>query len=200
MAPLEGNDRVDAADRIVELRDQLDQAFAFAAAEGARTLDGQRRVATFSASSTVREAFRLAALGGDPPRQVIISPAHPTDEGLTMAAALRGFGYEVELVEDQELIDRVGESSLLLLGADAVFPDGAIANRAGSAQLAARSRRHGVPVEVLADEFKYQPRPQDFEPESTGPPRGEQPLFERVDTGYIDRILGLPPASRRGSA
>ena len=113
-----------------------------------------------------------------------------------MAQALRGFGYEVELVEDVELGMRLGESSLLLLGADAVFPDGAIANRAGSAALAAHARAAGVAVVVLADEFKRQPRPGDFEPESVMGPQGAEALFERVESPLIDRILGLAPSSR----
>jgi hypothetical protein len=192
-APLSGRDRVEAAEALDSLRGELDRAAAHASRVGASFLQGRGSVATFSSSSTVREAFRLAAASGNGPRKIVLSPAHPSDEGLAQAEALRGIGYEVELVEDEQLAERVARCELLLLGADAVLPDGAIANRAGSAALAAQARRAGVPVVALADEFKRQPRPELFAAEELSGPNGPQPLFEMVDASLIDRLLGLGP-------
>ena len=110
-----------------------------------------------------------------------------------MADALREYGYEVELVEDEELSQKLSECSLLFLGADAVFPDGAIANRAGTSTLARAARALGIPVEVVVDAFKRQPDPEAFEPETVQTPGGLQPLFERVEAEWIDQIVGLEP-------
>ena len=112
-----------------------------------------------------------------------------------MERALRGLGYRLERVEDGALGSRLVECDLLLLGADAVFPDASIANRAGSSSLAQAAHAAGVRVEVLADDFKWQPRPEHFEAECVVTERGEEALFERVDAGYLDRILGFQAPS-----
>jgi ribose 1,5-bisphosphate isomerase len=109
-------------------------------------------VLTHSASATVREAL----LYGSPAR-VFCTVSAPFEEGRAFAEELGGEGLEVELVEDEDAIDALEHVSLLLIGADTIFPDGSVCNKIGTARLAAAAGELGVPVVVASEVIKLAP-------------------------------------------
>ncbi len=109
-------------------------------------------VMTHSASATVREAL----LYGHPDR-VVCTVTGPYEEGRALARELEGEGLTVDLVADEDAAHAVTTVGLLLLGADSVFRDGALVNKAGTSELAAAAKEVGVPVVVACETFKLAP-------------------------------------------
>jgi ribose 1,5-bisphosphate isomerase len=132
-------------DRALEADDE-------AAATAADLLDGT--VATLSQSGTVLEALR----DGDPSR-VFVAESRPAREGVAVAEELAD-DCPVTLHTDaaaahvlsRESVDRV------LVGADAIRPDGAVVNKTGTRALALAAAREGVPVTVVAAADKISTR------------------------------------------
>jgi translation initiation factor 2B subunit (eIF-2B alpha/beta/delta family) len=125
-----------------------------AAERAARGLTGRRVIVTSSASGTVEEALALwmrerSAL------EVRVLESRPPSEGAKLAARLaaRG-GPRVVLYPDAAMESAVSGADAVLLGADAVFRDGGIANKTGSLPLARSARARGVPVFVVAESVK----------------------------------------------
>jgi translation initiation factor 2B subunit (eIF-2B alpha/beta/delta family) len=109
-------------------------------------------VLTHSASATVREA-----LVHTPPARVICTASSPQDEGRAFSDELRDAGLEVELVEDDEAPQQLEWASLLLLGADTVFRDGTLCNKAGTRRLAEAAAEQQVPTLVACEVIKLAP-------------------------------------------
>jgi translation initiation factor 2B subunit (eIF-2B alpha/beta/delta family) len=109
-------------------------------------------VLTHSASATVREA-----LVHTPPARVICTASSPQDEGRAFADDLREAGLEVELVEDEDAPKQLEWASLLLLGADTVFRDGTLCNKAGTRRLAEAAAENHVPTLVACEVIKLAP-------------------------------------------
>lgn len=109
-------------------------------------------VMTHSASTTVREAL----LYGRPSR-VVCTVTDPYEEGRAFAADLEREGLTVEVVADDDATHAVATVGLLLLGADSVFRDGSLVNKAGTSALAAAAKSAGVPVVVGCETFKLAP-------------------------------------------
>jgi translation initiation factor 2B subunit (eIF-2B alpha/beta/delta family) len=121
-------------------------------------------VLTHSASATVREA-----LVHTPPDRVICTVSSPQDEGRAFSDELRDAGLEVELVEDDEAPKQLEWASLFLIGADTVFRDGTLANKAGTRRLAEAAAENHVPTIVACEVMKLAPvdAPSDSESELT---------------------------------
>jgi translation initiation factor 2B subunit (eIF-2B alpha/beta/delta family) len=121
-------------------------------------------VLTHSASATVREA-----LVHTPPDRVICTASSPQDEGRAFSDELRDAGLEVELVEDDEAPKQLEWASLFLIGADTVFRDGTLANKAGTRRLAEAAAENHVPTIVACEVMKLAPvdAPSDSESELT---------------------------------
>jgi translation initiation factor 2B subunit (eIF-2B alpha/beta/delta family) len=109
-------------------------------------------VLTHSASATVREA-----LVHTPPGRVICTASSPQDEGRAFSEDLRDAGLEVELVEDEDAPKQLEWASLLLLGADTVFRDGTLCNKAGTRRLAEAAAENHVPTLVACEVIKLAP-------------------------------------------
>lgn len=109
-------------------------------------------VLTHSASATVREA-----LVHTPPEKVICTVSYPIEEGRAFVEKLRELGLEAELVEDDDVPDRLGEVSLFLVGADTVFRDGTLCNKIGTAALAEAAAAERVPTVVASEVIKLAP-------------------------------------------
>lgn len=188
-APLFARDRENLRERAQELRVAYQRALALSAVAGARRLRDIRTAATFSYSSTVSEAFRLARESGRGPARVLLSRSLPGGEGVALAEWLTALGYEIALLSDEELVMRIDEAELLLLGADSVFPDGSFANKVGTARLAKAAKAKGVEVVVCADSFKRAVSREDFAAESIADGGGQSPLFEIVESSAVDAVL-----------
>ncbi len=197
-APLRAQERETLRERVGELRSAHHDALALSAAAGAHRLQAAQSAATFSYSSTVAQAFRLALKSGRGPRRVLLSHALPGGEGESFAQQLGAWGYEVELLSDEELVRRIGEAEVLLLGADSLFPDGSFANKIGSARLAEAAKVQGVEVLVCADSFKRAVSREDFAAETIDDGSGQSPLFEIVASSLVDVVLDefTPDADR----
>jgi translation initiation factor 2B subunit (eIF-2B alpha/beta/delta family) len=109
-------------------------------------------VLTHSASATVREA-----LVHTPPARVICTASSPQDEGRAFSDELRDAGLEVELVEDEDAPKQLEWASLLLLGADTLFRDGTLCNKAGTRRLAEAAAENHVPTLVACEVIKLAP-------------------------------------------
>jgi translation initiation factor 2B subunit (eIF-2B alpha/beta/delta family) len=109
-------------------------------------------VLTHSASATVREA-----LVHTPPARVICTASSPQDEGRAFSEELREAGLEVELVEDEDGAKQLERASLFLIGADTVFRDGTLCNKAGTRRLAEAAAADHVPTIVACEVIKLAP-------------------------------------------
>ncbi|HSC51829.1 MAG TPA: hypothetical protein VLD16_16315 [Gaiellaceae bacterium] len=151
-----------AASIAIQLQDRLEDAV----------------VLTHSASATVREALLHT-----PPERVICTVSSPQDEGRAFSEDLRENGLDVELVEDAEAPSRLEWASLLLVGADTVFRDGALINKAGTTLLAEAAAADNVPVVVACEVVKLAPFTSTDAPELTAPD------FELTPAELIDSVV-----------
>jgi translation initiation factor 2B subunit (eIF-2B alpha/beta/delta family) len=157
------NGRLRAAASIaIQLQDRLEDAV----------------VLTHSASATVREALLHT-----PPEHVICTVSSPQDEGRAFSEDLRENGLDVELVEDEQAPSRLEWASLLLLGADTVFRDGALINKTGTTILAEAAAADNVPVVVACEVVKLAPFSSADAPELTAPE------FELTPAELIDCVV-----------
>jgi hypothetical protein len=93
-----------------------------------------------------------------PGLSVIVCESRPLCEGVTLARRLAAAGLDVTLVTDAQAGVFVREADAVLLGADAVTPQGVV-NKAGSLLLALAARAAGVPVLAVATTLKVSPGP-----------------------------------------
>jgi len=157
------NGRLRAAASIaIQLQDRLEDAV----------------VLTHSASATVREALLHT-----PPERVICTVSSPQDEGRAFSEDLRENGLDVELVEDEQAPSRLEWASLLLVGADTVFRDGALINKVGTTILAEAAAADNVPVVVACEVVKLAPFVSADAPELTAPE------FELTPAELIDCVV-----------
>lgn len=138
-------------------------------------------VLTHSASATVREALVYGK-----PALVTCTATAPHEEGRRFAAELREAGLDVELVEDADAEPALERCSLFLIGADTVFRDGSICNRAGTHRLAEAADGLSVPTVVAAETIKLAPLDG-----ADAPPLDEVSarLFELVPAHLIDAVV-----------
>jgi translation initiation factor 2B subunit (eIF-2B alpha/beta/delta family) len=138
-------------------------------------------VLTHSASATVREAFLQTE-----PGKMLCTVSEPVGEGRAFAEEMRDAGLDAELVEDAEAPNRIGEASILLLGADTVFRDGTLCNKVGTIPLAKAAAAAGIPTIVAAEVIKLAPVPGTQAPELADI---ERSLFELVPPDLITEVV-----------
>jgi translation initiation factor 2B subunit (eIF-2B alpha/beta/delta family) len=109
-------------------------------------------VVTHSASATVREAVTHT-----PPARVVCTVSAPVEEGRRFSEELREAGLTVDLVEDGDAPAALEHASLLLVGADTVFRDGAVCNKVGTCRLARAAGERGVRTVVACEVIKLAP-------------------------------------------
>jgi translation initiation factor 2B subunit (eIF-2B alpha/beta/delta family) len=138
-------------------------------------------VVTHSASATVREAVLRT-----PPARLICTVSQPIGEGGAFAAELRAAGLIVDLVADADAQAKVAEASLLLVGADTVFRDGALYNKIGTRALAEAAANRRVPTIVACELIKLAPIDSDQAPPL---PAEASELFDLTPPELIDSIV-----------
>ena len=116
-------------------------------------LQGKKVVMTLSYSSTVVGVLVLAQ-----GIEVICPESRPLCEGLRTAKELGAKGIRTRLVADLAALSLVKESDLVLVGADAITPEGAV-NKIGTYGLALAAREGKIPFYVLAGTEKFLPSP-----------------------------------------
>jgi ribose 1,5-bisphosphate isomerase len=157
---------------------------------------------TLSSSSTVQLAFevlhqKLQELSfGAPTMRVLES--RPLGEGISLAKRLKEKNCEVSLYPDATMLHALNDCQGVLLGADAVFSDGSVRNKIGSALLASVAKQRGIPVYVIAETWKvtaensgqYKMLSGDTAiPEGQGGLSAWVPLFDVVPTQDITAII-----------
>ena len=116
-----------------------------AAREAAALLDGGTAL-TLSRSGTVLAALRDGASAA------IVAESRPAREGVGVAEALADAGLEVTLCTDAAVAHLLAERDVdaVVVGADAVLPDGRVVNKTGTRAVALAAAREGVPCYVIA--------------------------------------------------
>lgn len=117
-------------------------------------LDGIR-VVTIGRSTTVRAALRHAQRAGRR-FQVVCAEGRPAFEGRAMAEELAETGIPVTLVVDALAIATIGNSQLMLVGADHLTSK-ALVNKVGTYGLALAAQANQVPAYALCGSEKFLP-------------------------------------------
>ena len=189
-----------------DVEQQLLEAVASAAHAGAALFKPGQRIATFSRSGTIakyagaRSVLSCAALTPSVVHRclshnsapalaaVYVGESLPGAEGRLMAqdlAAASKLREVTHVLGDDDLIALVAQGpakvDAVVMGADAVLPNGVVVNKVGSARLAAAAKTAGVPVYVVCDRWKawdglYAPPMED--------------IFEVVPSDTITRVVG----------
>ena len=123
-----------------------------AAREAAALVDGGTAL-TLSRSGTVLEAL------GEGASAAIVAESRPANEGVGVAEALTAAGLDVTLCTDAAvghlLVTR--DVDAVVVGADAVLPDGRVVNKVGTRTAALAADREGVPLYAVAAADKVRP-------------------------------------------
>jgi translation initiation factor 2B subunit (eIF-2B alpha/beta/delta family) len=152
-------------------------------------------VATCSRSGTVLTALSSATV------PVVVGESRLGREGVATAEAL---GDRATLVTDAVLPGTLAglsgrpEAESVLLGADAILPDGSVVNRTGSYPLALAATQADTPVRVVATRDKVRAADgatgDEREPptdlyDGDAPIETATPLFERVPADLVDAVV-----------
>jgi ribose 1,5-bisphosphate isomerase len=90
--------------------------------------------------------------------QVIVLEGRPRYEGRNMAQLLaEQGGLAVTLITDAQADIFLSECQAIVVGADTVFANGDVINKAGTALLAWAAQGHKVPLYVLCETLKFSP-------------------------------------------
>jgi translation initiation factor eIF-2B subunit delta len=147
-------------------------------------LRDKKRVMTHSYSSTC-----LGVLGHTQDIEVICPESRPLLEGLRTAQELGERGIRTRIVVDSAAPTLMGECDCVIVGADAVTPQG-IVNKIGTYALALAAREQKVPFYVLAGTEKFLPSPfsQALRIEEKDPQEVTQEAIphSRVENRYFD--------------
>jgi len=134
---------------------RAEQATEAVASEAAALIQDGMAVMTHSRSSAVLRAL-LAAHEEGRSFQVICTESRPLCEGVTLAKTLAGAGIPVRLIVDTAAYYWLGQTDLVLVGADAICSRGLV-NKIGTAALALAAKSLGVPFYALASFDKFLP-------------------------------------------
>ena len=144
---------------------------------------------------------------------VTVCESRPLFEGRRVARVLRRRLSEktkIVVITEAQAARALEECDAFLFGCDAIYPDGSVANKAGSALVALAARRAGVAVVALGDSWRFSerrlfaPEPHDGAEVWKNPPRGvttRNEYFEIVpstDITYVVLETGVvrPPRIR----
>jgi translation initiation factor 2B subunit (eIF-2B alpha/beta/delta family) len=166
-----------------------------AAQRAAALLDSDATVGTLSRSGTVIDALVQAD------STVVIGESRPAGEGGDVAAALADRDMTVTLTTDAALSSALSGTAelsidVVLVGADAVLPDGSIINKVGTRALSLAAAESAVPLYVVAASDKvaleeYQPTERS-DPTPLDPAPGVEtwvPTFDRTPPAAVDGIV-----------
>jgi translation initiation factor 2B subunit (eIF-2B alpha/beta/delta family) len=90
--------------------------------------------------------------------KVIVAESEPGGEGARVARTLTGAGLEVVVITDSAIASALEAFNvdLVMVGADAVAPSGAILNKVGTRLAALAARDAGIPFHAVASRDKVQ--------------------------------------------
>ncbi len=152
-----------------------------------------RRPLTISCSSSV-----IRAIGTLSRPRVTVCESRPAFEGRRTAGLLRANAGSVTLVTESQIGAALDECDSVVMGCDAIHPDGSIVNKMGSYVLALAARDKRRPVIVVGDTYKLcQPVKGTYESHPAaqvwrGAPSGiavRNVAFETVSGRLVDTIV-----------
>ena len=157
--------------------------------KAAAVFEGVRAVVTISHSNTVIQILRKTASV----ERVLVLESRPLLEGLLAAEELAG-AKEVLVCVDAAAGYAVEQADAVLVGADALFPDGGFSGKVGVKSLALHSLECGKPFYVACDTWKYADRFENEYGPSEDLEHGARfkvlnPMFERVEPRYVTAYL-----------
>lgn len=169
--------------------DRIDRALAAdeATAAAAAEAISADRIATLSRSGTV-----LATLERLDPAAVLVAESRPGGEGVAVASeAVETLAADVTLTTDAAFPGRLAEwnADALLVGADAIFPDGSVRNKVGTRAAATLASHEDIDVYAVAAADKITPE--------TSLPDEQRPRAELTDD---DRVVVANPTFERTPA
>jgi len=118
-----------------------------------KLLDRPATILTLSRSTNVFECL-VAAHQKGLVQEVLVLESRPLREGVELARDLHGGGVPVAVITDGAAGAFIAAATLGLSGADTVFLDGSVVNRAGTHALAALCRAAGKPFYAACETFK----------------------------------------------
>ena len=138
-------------DELASQRRELTALGEYGAKLLAEKFPGKTRLITLSASDAVFEILSRLSGGG---LVITVAESRPVREGADFAVKLAKLGFEVRLVTDAMLgIETVG-ADCVLTGADAVYNDGSVINKAGTRLLALAAKMDKVPFYCCTQTIK----------------------------------------------
>ncbi len=139
-----------------ELVTELAQAAFTAAAKGAEAIADGDLVLTCSYSSTVCEAFRIAANKGRN-FEVLVAESKFKDRayGKVVAEQLEQYSIPVEIIPDEAIRQSAPKAKKALVGADSILSDGSLINGSPTHELALAAGEHNIPFYVVCETVKF---------------------------------------------
>jgi translation initiation factor eIF-2B subunit delta len=116
-------------------------------------------ILTYARSSTV-EAVLLAAAEAGTRFSVVVVDSRPLLEGRALLTTLLKAGISCEYVLINGMMSALSNATKVMLGAGAVFSNGAVLSRVGTAVVAMSANAAHVPVMVCSETYKFHDRVQ----------------------------------------
>ena len=119
---------------------------------------------------------------------IIVTESRPLNEGVKTAERLSE-KYDVTLITDAQAGHFIGQSDIVLIGADTVLSDGTVVNKVGTHLIALAAEWQNVPVYVLCQTDKLQPLAHDNVPTIELEEKdGSEVISERVENVNVRNI------------
>lgn len=166
-------------DSIIE---SLDVNYQNTVMNGAQIIKPGDQVISCSFSATVCSAL-IQACADQTPFSVVIVDNHTSQcfkYGEMMSSALQAGGVDCHLIAANRLYDHVTGSSLGLIGADSVLPDGSVINGNPSLQLAEACFENRIPFYCLCESHKLA---------SDYPPLPLEDGFDLIPALYVTAVI-----------
>ena len=152
-------------------------------------------IATHCHSNTLAEALISAHKSGKN-FKVVLTETRPLYQGRKTASQLSRAGINVSYFVDAAMHESIKQADLVMLGADAVTPKGAI-NKIGSAAIAEIANTHKKPLYIVTDSWKYYSKPllieqrpkKEIWSKAPGKINLKNPAFEIVPKKHISKII-----------
>ncbi|MCJ7450836.1 MAG: hypothetical protein MUP58_03805 [Candidatus Nanohaloarchaeota archaeon QJJ-9] len=186
--------------RFEEVKKHLKNSRQEVAEKAAELIEDKENIYTHCHSTTVMEAIKENK--NPETTKIHNTETRPLFQGRKTAKELAGVGFKVIHHVDAAAKYALNESEVMIIGSDAIDSKGNIYNKIGSEMIAELAEREKVPVFVLTDSWKFDPRTINGEKVPIerrnskevwkNPPGNVEihnPAFERVDRSFIDRIV-----------
>jgi len=161
---------------------------------GAKLIKNNIVVFTHCHSSTVVNALKKAKKTKS--FKVFNTETRPLYQGRITAIELNKAGIDVTHFIDSEAEYAISDSDIMVIGADSIT-NKSIINKIGSGMFVNIAKKHGLPVYVLADSWKYDSKETKIEERDAKEvwntaPKGikiKNYAFEKIDINDVDKII-----------